>query len=175
VTTVSLPALDAEGPWADLGVSGRRDEPCIRVAEVTRSLDFYLDLGCEVRSAADGWVLLHCGLATFVLVQATPPAARAVPAPAPLRRPPRRRRGPRIAGSPQAGLRLTTSDVRALRRRLLAEGVPCSTIIRADPSMDGEIYVTDPDLNSVVIGQPAPVAGTTTRPPDRLVHPRRSA
>lgn len=145
----------------------------MRVAEVPRSLDFYLDLGCEVRQAADGWVLLCCGQTSFVLVQATLPAARAVPSPAPHRRLPRR--GPRIAGSPHPGLTLTTPDVRALRRRLLAEGVPCSTIIRADPSMDGEIYVTDPDLNSVVIGQPAPVTSIMTQPSDRLVHPRRSA
>lgn len=111
--------------------------PRARVALVTRSLDFYFALGCEVRSAADGWALLCCGRSSLVLIQATPRANSPVDL--------------RIAASPL--VRLGTPDVRALLRRLLAEGVPARTITRPGHTPALEIEVTDPDLHRVVIGQ----------------------
>lgn len=111
--------------------------PRARVALVARSLDFYFALGCEVRRAADGWALLCCGPSSLVLIQATPPAHSPVDL--------------RIAASPLVWL--GTPDVRALLRRLLAQGVPARIIPRTDHTPAPEIEATDPDLHRVVIGQ----------------------
>ncbi|MBW0115951.1 VOC family protein [Pseudonocardia abyssalis] len=99
---------------------------------MTRSLDFYLRLGCDVVRAADGWVLLRCQAVTFVLVQ----AGRRTPS------------GEPVAEDPW--IRLGARDVRALRRRLLGEGVP---VPGCTPT--GRIVVRDPDRRAVAI-EPVP-------------------
>lgn len=120
----------------------------LAVTDMARSLGFYLDLGCEVRCAADGWVLLHSARTSFVLAlnpatvpdpswrsHSTPPQ----PAPPPLR--------------------LSAPDLRALRRRLLAAGIGAGTIIRPTHAPGGEIEIIDPDRRLVVVEQfvPGPV------------------
>ena len=132
-------------------------------------------LGCEVRSAADGWVLLGFGPTTFVLIPHTvappDPQARQAPHPAP---PP---------GTTDQWIRLTTPDVRALRWRLLTEGVPVGPVITthitttvATPTATAtavatatiaEIEVNDPDRHRVVLVEPAPALShpPTTSPP----------
>ncbi|GAA3228269.1 hypothetical protein GCM10017691_19300 [Pseudonocardia petroleophila] len=42
--------------------------PTIRVADITRTLTSYLDLGYEVRQAADGWATLVSGSTAVLLV-----------------------------------------------------------------------------------------------------------
>ena len=42
----------------------------IPVTDMAQALDHYLDLGCDVRQAADGWALLQCDRTSFVLVHA---------------------------------------------------------------------------------------------------------
>lgn len=48
--------------------------PRVQVSDLGRDLNTYLDLGYDVRSAADGWAELGCADSSFVLVQATLPA-----------------------------------------------------------------------------------------------------
>lgn len=79
---------DGMHPWS----AGVR---CVAVTRMTRSLDFYLALGCEVASTADGWVLLRAESEQFVLAQS--PAVRSARAPV---------------------LRVRTGDLVALGRRL---------------------------------------------------------
>lgn len=139
--------------------SGRPDEPAhLTVTDMTRSLDFYLDLlGCKVRSAADGWVMLCCGETCFVLVHADTPG--------PDWRIRSRPDQPAPNSTPQ--VRLGTPDLRALRRGLLSAGVPTGAITRPTRAPAGEIATTDPDQHPVVIEQLYPdPAGV---PP---VHPR---
>ena len=137
------------------------EPPRARVADLDRSLEFYMRLGCEVRSAADGWVLLGFGPTTFVLIPHTvappDPQARQAPHPAP---PP---------GTTDQWIRLTTPDVRALRWRLLTEGVPVGPVITttvATPTPTAtatavatatiaEIEVNDPDRLSPTRPPPA--------------------
>lgn len=136
----TLPATAEPGVPA----SGRPVGPAqVRVTDMARSLDFYLHLDCEVRSAADGWALLCCGPVTFVLVVATAPAHPSAPVAA--------RRW-----APMSPLRLPTPDIRALRRRLLAAGVRAGSIIRPPEAPAGEIEVADPDRHVVVLAQPGP-------------------
>ncbi len=124
------------------------------VADVGRSLDFYLDLDCEVRAAADGWAMLCCGPAAFVLIGQAAVAVR-----------PGEQLPPRgstmVVSRP---VRLPTSDIRAMRRRLLAAGVRAGTITRPCHSPAGEIEVADPDGHVVVIAQPGPRSGAPAPP-----------
>lgn len=115
------------------------------VAQMDRSLDFYLALGCEVRRAADGWVELAWTQTRFVLIHG---AARPVL--------------PVGSGAGPAFVRLSTPDVRALRRDLLARGITSRTVRRAGTGT-GAIEVTDPDLHRIVIRHAAP-------PPTRDSH-----
>ncbi|MHA6780972.1 hypothetical protein ACVGOW_08240 [Pseudonocardia saturnea] len=103
---------------------------------MARSLDFSLAPGCEVGRAADGWALLTCGSVTFVLVRAPLP----VDAP----------------GSAAPWIRLSTSDVRTLRRQLQHDGIPTGALFRPAHAPLGEIVVLDPDRRPVAIGQPDP-------------------
>lgn len=136
-------------PLPDRGAApGRDDGPTqLLVTDMTRSLGFYLDLGCEVRAAADGWALLHSAEACFVLLDAATPGPdwRA-----------RSRTGPPAADT--ARIRLRTPHLRALRRRLRASGVPTTAIIRPAHAPAGEIMITDPDQHLVVIEQLVPSA-----------------
>lgn len=127
------------------GAAGAPDEPRAQVADIARSLDFYLALGCEVLRAADGWALLSCGEVSFVLTQAPGPTPGGGSCP---RNPP--------AGHPW--VRLKTPEVRTLRRRLLRDGVPTSVVIRPADTPGGEIVVIDPDERPVLITQPGPCA-----------------
>ncbi len=117
------------------------------VSDMSRSLKFYLDLGCEVRCAADGWVLLHSAQhpsadTTFVLTAATAdPYWRT------------RSHSHRRPATPPPPIWLSTPDLRALRRRLRATGGPAATITRPAHAPAGEIEITDPDLHLVVIKQ----------------------
>lgn len=110
--------------------------PGARVTDMVRSLDFYLGLGCEVGRAADGWVLLTCGSVTFALVR-DPTAAD-------------------VAGAATPWIRLSTSDVRTLRRQLQHDGIPTGSLLRPAHAPLGEIVVQDPDRRLVAIGQPDP-------------------
>lgn len=103
------------------------------VTRMTRSLDFYLALGCEVRRAANGWVELAWEQTRFVLVQAAPRTAQPV-----------------VSGTGPAFVHLTTPDAPALRRSLLALGITSRTVRggRAGPRV---IEVIDPDLHRIVI------------------------
>lgn len=114
---------------------------------MARSLGFYLDLGCEVRAAADGWALLRSAEACFVLIDAATPGPdwRA-----------RSRTGQPAADA--ARIRLRTPHLRALRRRLQASGVSTTALIRPAHAPAGEITITDPDQHVVVIEQLAPSA-----------------
>ena len=121
-----LAAHRAPVPGAPVG------PPRVWVARISRSLDFYLGLGCEVRCAADGWVLLGCGRTLFVLIQITA-ATQTHP-------------------RPNHWVRLTPPDYRALRRRLLTDGAWAGRITSLDST--AEMLVTDPDLYRVVIAEP---------------------
>ncbi|GAA3237236.1 hypothetical protein GCM10017691_36190 [Pseudonocardia petroleophila] len=103
--------------------------PRAGVTDMARSLDFYLRLGCDVVRAADGWVLLRCHAVTFVLVQAGRRAPSAGPA------------------AEDPWIRLGARDVRALRRRLLGEGVPVPPAC----TPTGRIVVRDPDGRPVAV------------------------
>ncbi len=105
------------------------------VAQMARSLDFYLALGCEVRRAADGWGELAWEQTWFVLVHAEPRTA-----------------SPVGSGAGPAFVRLSTPDVRALRRGLLAQGIPSRTV-RHGGTGPCPIEITDPDLHRIVIRQ----------------------
>ena len=98
---------------------------------MSRSLDFYLALGCEIRSAADGWVLLDHSSTQFVLAQIPAAQTRLRPA---------------------RWIRLTTPDIQAVRRRMLTLGIPVETT--TSPGNTAEILVTDPDWYRVVIAEP---------------------
>ncbi len=112
----------------------------VTVTAVARSLDFYLDVGCEVRRAADGWVELSWGQTRFALVPSAPFPPHVV-----------------TAASNQDVIRVTASDIRALRRRLLAKGITWSTI-RDGRSGLSDIEVTDPDGQRIVIHQSRPTS-----------------
>lgn len=108
------------------------------VAQVGRSLDFYLALGCEVRRAADGWVELVWEQTRFVLVQAAARRASLV-----------------ASGAAPPFVQLMTPDVGALRRHLLAQGITSRTV-RSGGTGPGAFEITDPDLHRIVIRQSAP-------------------
>jgi hypothetical protein len=105
---------------------------------MSRSLRFYLDLSCEVREADDGWVLLRCGRAELVLVHAAAADNSPVRAMPPLRLPAR--------------------DVRAVHRKLTADGVWVGPMIRLAGSV-GQFETIDPDQHRLVIEQPGTNAG----------------
>ena len=106
--------------------------PLIHTAAMPQALDFYLALGCEVRQAADGWVLLASGPHGFVL--STEPGCAAMLAP---------REAPQV-------LVLSTPDVQALACRLVAANVVIELV--PGSSLD-EIELIDPDRRRVVIRQ----------------------
>ncbi|MEV0246592.1 hypothetical protein AB0H76_08405 [Nocardia sp. NPDC050712] len=62
----SSPEVDSAADVAEPWPSGL---PCVRARRVGTALDFYLSLGCEVRLAADGWVVLGLGTTLFVLAR----------------------------------------------------------------------------------------------------------
>lgn len=126
------------------GMQGPMPEaPRVRVLDVARALDFYLDLGCEVREAADGWALLRCGPVSLLLIPA--PCVRQHTA---------------VPGIPV--VRLINPDVRALRRRLLARDVAVSPVTRPAGTL-GEFETIDPDRHPVVITQSPPGSGSSPR------------
>lgn len=112
--------------------------PRALVAVMSRSLDFYLDLGCEVRSAADGWAVINDGAHSLVLIQgAAAPWMRTT-----------------LQAVGSILIVLDNPDVRALRQRLIAQNIPVSTIAQPDRSPAGEVEVIDPDRNRVAVRQP---------------------
>lgn len=129
--TVARPAADR------LRASHPGRQPRARVTDMARSLDFYLGLGCEVGRAADGWVQLTCGPVTFALVRGSMPDD--------------------VSGA-TPWIRLSTPDVRTLRRRLRHDGIPTGELLRPAHAPLGEIVALDPDRRLVAIGQlePAP-------------------
>ena len=126
------------------------DEPThLTVTDMARSLDFYLDLlGCEVRRAADGWAMLCCGETCFVLVHAATPGPDWQT----------RSRPDQPAADSPPQIRLSTPDLRALRRRLLAADVTAAPITGSAhaPSGETKIEISDPDQHPVVIEQLGP-------------------
>jgi hypothetical protein len=135
--------------------------PHVHVTDICRSLGFYLDLSCDVREAADGWALLRCGQVELVLVHIRVLGHERIPT------------------APVA--RLLTCDVRAVRRRLAADGVPVGPLIRPAGSA-GEFEAIDPDLNRLVIeqvgtsrGTQSPVVGRDRSVPRSPAHPIAAA
>lgn len=101
------------------------EAPRVRVADMARTLDFCLDLNCEVREAADGLALLRCGSVSLLLIPApgirqhtAVPATPAVRLAHPRRaggRPPAA--GPRCRGRPADPTRRHPGRVRDDRPR----------------------------------------------------------
>lgn len=130
----------------------------VPVTDIVRSLQFYLDeLGCVVHEVADGCALLGSGPYVLPLIhQPLPDQARHQSSPDP-QTPESARPHLRLAAAtpiPAPSLiRLSTSDVRALQRRLgcravLAGAVPGSLTDSADA-----IETCDPDRRRVVVVQ----------------------
>jgi catechol 2,3-dioxygenase-like lactoylglutathione lyase family enzyme len=109
------------------------------VADVQRSLEFYARLGFEEvnRFEHDGrlnWVFLQSGGARLMLSRASDP----------------------IDPGAQAILfYVYTRDVEALRRDLLAAGLPVGEITRPFYMPGGEVRLTDPDGHVLLCGQDA--------------------
>lgn len=140
-------------------LGGRFPTGALRVADMSRALDFFLDLDCEVRQAADGWALLCGGAAPFVLFRSGNVRTLTVlPRPELVR----------------LQVRLTTSDIRALRRRIVARGAPVARIIHPCHAPAGELELVDPDGNHVLVTQSGPPAGRSScssgaRPSGRML------
>ncbi len=83
--TSLLTSAAGRRPARQSGAAGTRSEvpdwlalaPHVRVSDLILELNAYLDLGYDVRLAADGWVELCYGDSSFVLVQAALPATAA--------------------------------------------------------------------------------------------------
>lgn len=107
-------------------------------ADVQRSVDFYEQLGMEVRGSLRNssgelqWVHLACEHAELMFARASEP----------------------VVASQQAVLfYLYSVDLIALREHLLAHGVKVSPITHPDYMPKGEIRVDDPDGYCLLIGQ----------------------
>ena len=125
IVTRSAPAAQ---PSAASG--GQPDPAHVFVALVVRSIDFYRELGCEVRLVADGWVQLSHDGTVIVLEQA---AARVPPMTAPL-------------------VRLECDDLHALRGQLLTRGIATrGTAAGRGPAREFELV--DPDGHLVVVSE----------------------
>jgi hypothetical protein len=112
--------------------------PMAHVADVQRSVDFYQQLGMEIRgSLRDSagklqWAHLGCYRADVMFARASEP----------------------VIASQQAVLfYLYASDLIALRKDLLASNVNVSPITYPDYMPKGEIRVEDPDGYCLLIGQ----------------------
>lgn len=109
----------------------------LAVSSISRSLNFYLRLGCEVTCAADGWVQLGLDRTSFVLHLTSDPCI------------------PRVA----CLVLPTALDPRSLVRLMGLTGVLATA---ADPTNHyaRAALVTDPDGHLVRIARPAPSART---------------
>ena len=112
--------------------------PMAHAADVQRSIDFYKQLGMEVRGslrASSGelqWVHLACDQAEIMFARASEP----------------------VISSHQAVLfYLYSPDLIALREHLLSKGVKVSPITYPNYMPKGEIRVDDPDGYCLLIGQ----------------------
>jgi catechol 2,3-dioxygenase-like lactoylglutathione lyase family enzyme len=112
--------------------------PMAHAVDVQRSVDFYKQLGMEVRGSLRNpagklqWVHLSCGQADLMLTRASEP----------------------VIASQQAVLfYLYSPDLIALREHLLASGVRVSPITYPEYMPKGEIRVEDPDGYVLLIGQ----------------------
>ncbi|GLZ39899.1 hypothetical protein [Actinokineospora sp. NBRC 105648] len=134
-------------PASDARPAGARR---VRVRQMDRSLDFYLALGFDVSSTADGWVLLRTRSARVrsedvVLVH-----------------------DPEIRARPTTVLGVCATEVAALRSQLRACGAVIGVSHDVSRASDGFIAI-DPDGNIVVVtGSPqqvraAPPATAATR------------
>jgi hypothetical protein len=107
-------------------------------ADVQRSVDFYKQLGMEIRGSLRDtsgklqWVHLSCGQADLMVTRASEP----------------------VIASQQAVLfYLYSPDLIALREHLLASGVIVSPITYPVYMLKGEIRVEGPDGYVLLIGQ----------------------
>ena len=112
--------------------------PMAHSADVQRSVDFYKQLGMEIRGSLRNpssqlqWVHLACEQAHLMITRASEP----------------------VIASQQAGLfYLYSPDLIALRDHLLASGVKVSPITYPEYMPKGEIRVEDPDGYVLLIGQ----------------------
>ena len=105
---------------------------------VQRSVDFYKQLGMEIRSSLRlpsgelQWVHLTCDQADIMFARASEPV---------------------IAGQQAVLFYLYSPDLIALREHLLATGVKASPITYPKYMPKGEIRVDDPDGYCLLIGQ----------------------
>lgn len=112
--------------------------PMAHVADVQCSVDFYQQLGMEIRGSlrdAAGqlqWVHVACEQAHLMFTRASEPV---------------------IAGQQAILFYLYSPDLIALREHLLAKGVKVSAITYPDYMPKGEIRVEDPDGYCLLIGQ----------------------
>ena len=108
------------------------------VADVRQSVNFYKLLGMELQSslkASDGalrWAHVNCGDANLMFARASAPI---------------------ISGEQAVLFYLYTSNLIALRERLIAAGVTVSSIAYPDYMPKGEIRIEDPDRYVLLIGQ----------------------
>jgi hypothetical protein len=112
--------------------------PMAHSADVQRSVDFYKQLGMEIRGSLRNpacklqWVHIACEQADLMITRASEP----------------------VIASQQAVLfYLYSPDLIALRDHLLASGVQVSPITYPEYMPKGEIRVEDPDGYVLLIGQ----------------------
>ena len=112
--------------------------PMAHAVDVQRSVDFYKQLGMEVRGSLRNpagklqWVHLSRGQADLMLTRASEP----------------------VIASQQAVLfYLYSPDLIALREHLLASGVRVSPITYPEYMPKGEIRIDDPDGYCLLVGQ----------------------
>ena len=112
--------------------------PMAHVADVQRAVDFYQNLGMEVRgnlrdrSGKLQWVHLGCEQADLMCTYAS---------------------GPVIPSQQAVLFYLYSPDLIALREHLLASGVKVSPITYPGYMPKGEVRVEDPDGYVLLIGQ----------------------
>jgi len=122
-----------------------QDVPWVPVRQLSRALDFYLTLGFEVASTADGWVLLRAGDSRVVLAHRhdgrTPATSRM--------------------------LHVWTTNLAELRQRLQTATTDLAVTTHPVPRGDGQLALFDPDLNLVLVDERdlAAVTSLHTPPP----------
>lgn len=142
--------------WA--GQPDPRGVPRVVVADIVRSLQFYLDeLDCAVREVADGWALLRSGPFALVLIHEPTPTwparLQASPEPGTAQVRPHRRPAGAAASIPPPLILLSTPDLRALRCRLGTDVLTTGLVLAPVHGSVDEIEMFDPDHHRVVITQ----------------------
>jgi len=108
--------------------------PLLHVAEIEKSIRFYELLGFVTvdtdRAKPLGWARLHCEGGAVMFLRAEEPLH---------------------ASAPPVMLCMYTPDLTGLREQLLAGGVNVSPIRRPEYMPSGEVSLTDPDGNLILV------------------------